>query len=613
MRTFKRSLLAGAVALAVSAPAAAQFTNAIFFGDSVTDSGNYISKGVLPPGTGKFTTNPGPVWSEVFAASFGLTALPSSLGGTNYAWGGARITELPGVVDPPLNPFDAVPIATQVAQFIAKGPLDPNAIYSLQGGGNDFFFQFALLLSGKATPAQVQAALGAAAVNLGTQAAILRAAGARYIMVWTAPDMGTLLSGAASGQGPQLTALANFFNTTLFSTLNATGVQAIRLNGFALQNEVLRNPGLYGLSNVTGVACTLPANITIAECNASTLVSPDAPNTYFFANGSHPTTAMHKILGEYAVSFIEGPQQISTLVDVPFRVEDANFRELDGRMWSSLDAPGPVHKLEAWVAYDYGHVDMQAGPFDGSYHGNSVAVGGDMKLSERTLVGMMFDYTETRGNFGGPGGGFTLKQPVFTLYAGYGEGPWYFGATAGAGSLDYSDINRNIALGPATRNESGQANGYEYTFRGLGGYWFKYQDVLHGPYARVTYTKAIVHQFSESGSDSLGLTYGQQDNDQLLWSLGWQVAGRLGAVRPWARATWEYDSLNNDRTVTASSNTLGGTYTVPGVKPDNNYVLFNVGAATDFGGVTGYISGSGTAARSDGNYWAVTVGLRMPI
>jgi len=29
--------------------------------------------------------------------------------------------------------------------------------------------------------------------------------------------------------------------------------------------------------------------------------------------------------------------------------------------------------------------------------------------------------------------------------------------------------------------------------------------------------------------------------------------------------------------------------------------------------VTGYISGSGTAARGDGNYWAVTVGLRMPL
>jgi outer membrane lipase/esterase len=611
MRTFERTLLAGAVALALSSSAAAQFSQAIFFGDSVSDSGNY--KSVLPPGTGKFTTNPGPVWTEVFAGRFGLTANPSSQGGTNYAYGGARVSQLPGVVDSPLNPNDAVPIATQVSQFVAKGPADSNAIYSIQGGGNDFFYQFGLLLTGHATPEQVQAALGTAAVQLGTQAAVLKAAGARYIMVWTAPDMGTLLAGAATGQGAQLTALANFFNTTLMSTVNATGVQAIRLNGFALQDEILRNPGLYGITNVTGVACTLPAGITIAECNASTLVSPDAPNTYFFADGAHPTTAIHKILGQYAVSFIEAPMQISTLADAPFRVEDANYRTLDGRMWSSLDAPRPTKKLEAWVAYDYGSIDMNAGPTNGTGHANTVAVGGDMKLSERALAGLMFGYTDTKGDFGGAGGGYTLRQPVFTLYGGYGEGPWYVGATLGAGSLDYNDINRNIDLGTAVRNESGQARGYEYTARLLGGYWFKYNDIVHGPYAQATYTKAIIRQFSEVGSDSTALTYGQQDNDQLLWSLGWQVAGKIGSIRPWARVTWEYDSLDNERNVTASSNTLGGSYTVPAFKPDNNYALFNLGAATDFGGVTGYISGSGTAGKGDGNYWAVTVGLRMPL
>jgi hypothetical protein len=65
--------------------------------------------------------------------------------------------------------------------------------------------------------------------------------------------------------------------------------------------------------------------------------------------------------------------------------------------------------------------------------------------------------------------------------------------------------------------------------------------------------------------------------------------------------------------VTASSASLGGNYTIPGAKPDNNDALFNLGASADFGGVTGFVTGSGTAARGDGNYWAITVGLRMPI
>jgi len=310
---------------------------------------------------------------------------------------------------------------------------------------------------------------------------------------------------------------------------------------------------------------------------------------------------------------LTGPQQIAALGEAPFRVEDANFRALDGRMWSSLNSQRAPSKLEAWVTYDYGSFDMQAGQNNSSGYENTVAVGGDMKLSDRMLVGMMFGYTENKGDFGGEGGGYKLRQPVFTGYAGYGDGPWYVGATFGAGSLDYNDVNRNIVLGPSVRNESGQTRGYEYTGRLLGGYWFKYQDLLHGPYARLTYTKAVVRQFSEAGADSTALTYGQQSNEQLLWSLGYQVTGTWGGVRPWARATWEYDSLDKDRNVTASSNTLGGWYTLPAAKPDNSYALFNVGAATDFGGVTGYISGSGTAARGDGNYWAITVGLRMPL
>ncbi len=72
-------------------------------------------------------------------------------------------TLLPGVVDPPVDPNSAVPVATQVTQYLSHGPADPNALYSLQGGGNDFFYQFGLLLAGATTPAQVQAALGQAA------------------------------------------------------------------------------------------------------------------------------------------------------------------------------------------------------------------------------------------------------------------------------------------------------------------------------------------------------------------------------------------------------------------------------------------------------------------
>jgi len=202
MRRFRFWLSMLAIALALNATlASAQFSNIFFFGDSLTDSGSY--KPVLPPGTGLFTTNPGPVWSQVLAQRYGLTAIPANQGGTNYAQGGARVTGLPGVpAAPPTG--TATPIATQVTQLLATGPLDGNALYAVWGGANDIFFQLGALQAGVITPAQLQANIGIAAGDLVRQVAILQAAGARNIIVVNLPDIGRTPFGVGSGPGPTL-------------------------------------------------------------------------------------------------------------------------------------------------------------------------------------------------------------------------------------------------------------------------------------------------------------------------------------------------------------------------------------------------------------------------
>ena len=83
--------------------------------------------------------------------------------------------------------------------------------------------------------------------------------------------------------------------------------------------------------------------------------------------------------------------------------------------------------------------------------------------------------------------------------------------------------------------------------------------------------------------------------------------------RPFARVTWEYESKDDERSVTATPVALSGTYTMPGFKPDDNWVLLRLGASADFGGVTGFITGAGTGGKSDGDYYGVTVGVRIPM
>jgi len=603
MRLCQRTLVSTAIALALAASgnAAAQFNNLYFFGDSLTDAGVY--------GGARFTVNPGLVWAQDLGSMYGLSITPSTTGGTDYAQGGARVL-LPGSVVPG---FSQRSVTVQIDELLKATPsLNPKALYLTWIGNNDVLQNFQALAAGQISSTEAGGNVILAATQNAEQLARLRAAGAKYIVVANLPDIGK--TPGLQALGPTAVAVTSQLSSVYDSTLNAAvaklGFQVIQVNMFALFNELLASPSAYGFANTTGVACTTSSALT---CTTSTLVSPNAATTYAFADGIHPTPAAHVVLAQAVQSMLTGPQQMGALAEAPLAVEQASFRALDNRMWSSLNAPGSAAKLNGWAAYDYGHSDVQAGPNNGSARTNTLVVGGDMKVSDRMLVGLMGTFGESKGDFGGAGGGYTMKAPVGTIYAGYGDGPWYVGATMGAGSLDYSDINRAIPLGAAVRNESAEARGTEYTGRLLGGYWFTMKDLLHGPYARLTWTKASVHAFSETSTDSTALYYNEQNRYQLLWSAGWQVAGSFGAIRPYARVTWEYDSRDQERSVGASSVTLGGNYSVPVAKPDNSYALFNLGASTEFGGVTGFLSGSGTAGRGDGNYWAVTVGLRMPL
>jgi outer membrane lipase/esterase len=447
----------------------------------------------------------------------------------------------------------------------------------------------------------MQAAVAQAAVDLATQAGKLKAAGAQYVIVQTVPDAGKAPAAVPFGPVAQagLTALSGLFNSTLNTAISQAGLQVIQFNTFAFLNDLVANAAAYGFVNATGVACTTPSAL---NCTPATL----------FADGKHGTTGTYLILTQAVVSMITGPQKIAALAEAPKDVERANWRALDSRMMSAINAPGTPGKIQAWAVYDYASSDITGSGVSVNGDVNTISVGGDVRITDKLLAGVQFGYSEYKGDFNNGGGDFKLREPMLTFYGGYGEGPWYVGATLGAGSFDYS-INRSIQLGALTRTESGTTKGYHNVARLLGGYWFKYQDWNHGPFAKLTYEKIVVRQFSENGSDYTALTYGQQKNDALWSSVGWQVAGNLSGFRPFARATWEYNFDHDTRQVSATPNTLAGTYVVPGFKQDDNWWLFDLGVSRDFGGVTGFISGNASASKGDGDYWGVTVGIRVPL
>jgi outer membrane lipase/esterase len=608
IRPFRMSLAATTVACVLGAGnASAQFSNAYFFGDSLTDSGTYAP--LLPPGTGLFTTNPGPVWSQRLAQHYGLNAIPASQGGTDFAQGGARVSELPGVPDSPPT-GTALPIAAQVAQLLGRGPLDRGALYSLWGGANDIFFQLGALGAGAITPAALQSNVATAAGELVQQVDLLSHAGARYVVVFNMPDLGSTPFGIASGQAAQINAVSGLYNTALIGGLDALGVPTIRFNVNALFREAIANPAAFGFANVTAPACgTTPALL----CTPAALVTPDAARTFLFADGVHPTSAGHAIIAQAVESMIDGPMKIGVLAEAPLAVEQATFRAIDNRMIAALDAPASASTFESWASYDYGHDEFSGNFVSGNANVSTIAAGGDVKISEHMLVGGAFTYADDRGSFGAASGGYTLRETTGSVYAGYGTGPWYVGATLGAGDLDFADVHRDFDLGPLRRGERGDTHGWHLMASVLGGYWFHYAEVLHGPFVRLAYQDIHVKSFAENGDDSTALIYGEQQRKSFVSTLGWQVAGHLGNVRPFARVGFAFESKDDARYVDASSVTLGGSYSVPTIAPDGNYVQYLLGASADFGRVTGYLAGSATSGRSEGNDYAVTLGVRLPL
>jgi outer membrane lipase/esterase len=600
MRKFRPSVAALAVTAVLAAPAAsAQFSGAYIFGDSLSDAGQYGSR---------FTTNPGLTFPMYLALRYGLVVTPSFTGGTDFAQGGARVNSPSPLVPSGVPDFS---VAQQVSQLLGRGPLDPNALYQIQGGPNDVFVLAGQAALGQITPADVQAGTAQAAVDLTKQVARLVAGGARYVVVYNMPDLGKTPGAAAQGQQATLSALAGLFNSTLNAGIANASLPVIQVNTSLLLNEIIANPGAYGFTNVTLPGCTTSSAL---QCTPSTLVTPNAAQTFFFADAVHPTTATAQIAAQAAASMIEGPAKIGILAELPLSVEQATFRAIDGRMMSSFNqVKQTLPKYEAWVAYDYGNNDWKSPFVDGNSDQNTIAVGFDSKLSPAMFFGAAFGYTENKGDFGGNTGHFKLKETSGTVYAGYGMGPWYVGGTVGVGDLDYSDVSRDIQLGALTRTETGQTKGWHAYGSVLGGYWFTYNELQHGPFARLRYQDVHVHAYAENGADSTALQFGEQRRKSFISSLGWQGSMRIGAVRPFARVEWEWESKDDDRFVSATPVALSGTYSIPTIKPDSSWGRYLLGVSFDVGRGAVFVTGEGTSSRDTGNGYGITVGLRMPL
>ena len=626
--------LACAVALALSCSAAfAQsvptvqasahaglFDHMVVFGDSLSDDGNLSLVAQLPL-TMRFTTNPGQTGVENVADYFGVPMTPALAGGTDFAFGGAGV-----VNNSPGTPAGVPTLPTQLGMYLQAtgGKADPNTLYAVWGGANDVFYNVALAQLGMLTPAQVQANLQTAA---GTELGMIQSlgkAGARYVMVFNLPNIGLTPSALASGpQGAaQLTGLSILYNNTLNSGLANAGLNIIPVNAYAILNEIVADPSRYGFTNVTQPACTggdgssfecLPAGTP----GATVTYQSGTENTYLFADGVHPTTAAHAMLAQYAESIITAPGEISLLGEAPLQINESLNRSITTQAASSL-ANAPGNGLRVWASYDYAHqrLDAQVNSPKSSNDANTLSVGADIHPSDALTAGLAFTAGQQKDDFDANAGGFKLQDLLASGYVMWGWDQAYFGAIGSFGHLGYSDIHRNIPIGPTVRYESGSTSGYHTALALTGGWWLNFGNWRTGPYADLSWEHAHVDGYSEDGNDATAMTFGEQDRHALIGTLGWQLTGNLqtgGAMlHPFARVAWNHDNDADPRDVSAGLVSMPGTFALPGFMPDKNWGSAGVGLAADFTpNFSGWIGYDGRFSDSSQRVDSLNIGAKF--
>jgi phospholipase/lecithinase/hemolysin len=308
-----------AVLTGLAAPAAfcANIDAIYSFGDSLSDTGNdFIATSGATPGApyvaGRFSN--GPIWLDDLAASLGVPIVPSLLGGTNFAYGGAESGLSP--VHPTLSPIDLLGPTGQIAQFTAAHPTaDPSALYTIWIGSNDLDD---VLLSG-AGPAQIGADIGAIISNIDTSILDLATLGAQHFLVVTVPDLG--LTPAASALGPAAvagaSAVSGLFDEILvngagpfpsLATL-ASGLDLRVLETYSLLDTIVANGAAFGFTNTTDPCLTGEVNYA-GGTPCSTVLAQQ--NQFVFWDSKHPTSATGAIVADAALAVLS-PEPASWL------------------------------------------------------------------------------------------------------------------------------------------------------------------------------------------------------------------------------------------------------------------------------------------------------------
>lgn len=304
LRRVARGAAALALALLFGAPrpgSAQEFSDAFFFGDSLTDTGIFCAGLDLITGQGYATgrCSNGDVWADVLAAALGVNLDPLE---ENFAKGGDTTSDLGDQIT-----------AFELSLFFQDA--DPDALYVVWLGSND-------VLALPTNPMAMQSAVNRIVNGIEDLADL----GAEHFLVVNLPNVARAW-GHFDFEFPEvegeiftpeerarLTELSNEFNTLLPQALaTLSGVTVKQLDVHAFVEDVFATPASFGFSPDTidtdsdvtdfGIPCLEDAACQNDPQGASA-------DDFIFFDALHPTRAAHALIGARAVRLVPEPAAV---------------------------------------------------------------------------------------------------------------------------------------------------------------------------------------------------------------------------------------------------------------------------------------------------------------
>lgn len=306
------------LALVGSMAQAGPYSAMYVFGDSLSDVGNdaLISGGAVPRSTiftngtttGRFTN--GNNYIDYMASYLGLSVTPSVAGGTNYAYGGARVDG----ITPGLVPLGGLSFNQQVSSYVGShaGAADSNALYVLWAGANNVSDGITAVAMG-GSAAAIGTQIGTSIAAIGSAIGALALNGAQHFLVLNLPDLSQtpviraagspLLSGVAQSASIGFnTALAGLTGSAAFSALDIT-----LFDVFTEQTKVTNDPAAYGFTDTTHACFTGDPDGAPRPGWGTPTLCADASG-YMYFDYMHPSEALHNRLAMLAYDALTVPE-----------------------------------------------------------------------------------------------------------------------------------------------------------------------------------------------------------------------------------------------------------------------------------------------------------------